>query len=291
MIEKAAASDADLVFLDLEDSVAPSEKESARRNCVQALNDLNWGHKTRAVRINSADSEYALGDVLEIVPAAGRNLDMIIIPKVKEPRDVWLVESLLNNVERKLGRSAPIKLEVLIEEVEALVNVDAIARSSSRLEALIFGPGDFSASQGVKTRAIGGGSDYPGDIWHYARNRIVVSAKAAGLDAVDGPFADFNDAAGYERECSRACVLGMAGKWAIHPSQIAIANQVFSPTAEEIEEAETTIRAYDAALAEGKGAVSVGGRMVDVATVRIFRNVLERARMASPAGRHPVAGA
>ena len=278
MMEKAAQSAADLVFLDLEDSVAPAEKVSARELCISALNELDWGRKTRAVRINSVDSEYCLDDVLEVVARAASNLDVIIVPKVKEARQVWFIEGLLDSLESRLTRTAPIMLEVLIEEVEALINVEAIAQSSRRLEALIFGPGDYSASQGVKTRAIGGASEYPGDIWHYARSRIVVAARAARIEAVDGPFADFNDASGYQRECTRASILGFAGKWAIHPNQIALANEVFSPSAEEIEEAETTTRAYEAAVAEGKGAVSVGGRLVDVATIRIFRNILDRAK-------------
>ena len=276
-MEKAARSAADLVFLDLEDSVAPTEKVHAREHCIRALNELDWGRKIRAVRINSVDSKYCLDDLLEIVCRAGTNLDLIIVPKVKEPRQLWFVEDVLDSLEGKLGRQSPIKLEVLIEEVEALINVESIALSSKRLEALIFGPGDFSASQGVKTRAIGGDSEYPGDVWHYARSRIVGAARAARIEAIDGPFADFNDGAGYRRECTRASILGFAGKWAIHPNQIEIANDVFSPSSEEIEEAEANTRAYEAALAEGKGAVTVGGRMIDVASIRIFRNILDRA--------------
>jgi citrate lyase subunit beta/citryl-CoA lyase len=277
MIEKAAASAADLVFLDLEDSVAPSAKEAARATAIAGLCELDWGAKTRAVRINAADTEWAYEDLIEVVKGAGDRLDLLILPKVKSPRDVWWVETVLDQMEMRLGRSQPVKLEVLIEEVEALINVEEIARCSPRIEALIFGPGDFSASQGVKSHAIGGVSEYPGDVWHYARNKIVVAARAARLEAVDGPYADFHDEDGYERECERSSVLGFTGKWAIHPSQIPIANEVYSPTAEEESRARRVMDAYDEAMARGLGAVTVDGRMIDAASVRILRNVVEKA--------------
>ena len=278
MIAKAAASTADLVFLDLEDSVAPSAKVEARQTVVRGLRELDWGGKTRGVRINSADTEWAHEDLLEVVHGAGDHLDLLILPKVKAPRDIWWVETLLDQLDRKQPRRAPIRLEVLIEEVEALINVEEIARCSPRLEALIFGPGDFSASQGVKTRAIGGDTpDYPGDVWHYARSKIVVAARAAGLEAIDGPFADLADLEGYRRECRRASVLGFAGKWAIHPSQIAVANEVFAPTADEEAQARHVMEAYQQAQEDGLGAVSVDGKMVDAASVRILRATVERA--------------
>lgn len=280
MMAKAAASDADLVFLDLEDAVAPSEKVEARGKIVKALTSLDWGSKTRAVRINSLDTHFAYEDVIEVVEQAGDHLDVIIVPKVKSGKDVWWVDTLLTQIETKFHRTRPIALEVLIEEVEAMVNVNEIARSSRRLEALIFGPGDYSASQGVDVRAIGADdSTYPGDIWHYARNAIIVAARAGGLAMVDGPFAAFNNPEGYRTEAVRAKTLGAVGKWAIHPSQIAIANEVFSPTAEDVERARRLVQAYAEAEAAGMGAVAIDGDMVDAASVRILRNTVEKAEL------------
>src|ERR1700694_5397801 len=202
MIANAAASAADLVFLDLEDSVAPSEKVASREKVIHALQTLDFGKKTRAVRINDLETEYAYRDIISIVEEAGDKLDIIIIPKIKSGKDVWWVDLLLTQIEKRLHRSKPIGLEVLIEEVEALQCVEEIARSSPRLEALIFGPYDYAASQGVDSRALEGDSElYEGDIWHYVRNKIVIAARAAGIDAVDGPFIDFQNTEGFRREC------------------------------------------------------------------------------------------
>lgn len=274
MMEKAAGSSADLVFLDLEDSVAPNQKAAARAKVASALKTLQWGKKTRAVRINNIETHYAYEDIIQIFEEAGECLDIIIIPKVKSGRDVWWVDTLLTQLEAKWRRPRRIRLEALIEEVEALINVEEIARSSPRLEALIFGPGDFSASQGVRLTAV---SSYPGDLWHYARNKIVVAARAAGIEAIDGPYADFRNADGYRQEATRSSVLGFVGKWAIHPSQIDIANEVYSPTKHEVERARTLVQAYLEAEAGGLGAVAVNGVMVDAASVRILRNVIARA--------------
>ncbi|MFZ0887322.1 MAG: CoA ester lyase [Candidatus Binataceae bacterium] len=274
MIEKAAASAADLVFLDLEDSVAPKEKAAARAKVATALKTLDWGKKTRAVRINNIETPYAHEDVIQLFEEAADHLDVIIIPKVKSGRDVWWVDTLLNQLEAKHRKRRRIALEVLIEEVEALINAEEIARSSPRLEALIFGPGDFSASQGVRINAA---RHYPGDLWHYARNKIVVAARAAGIEAVDGPYADFRNADGYREEATRSSILGFIGKWAIHPSQIDIANDVYSPRQEEVERARVLVKAYAQAEAEGLGAVAISGVMVDAASVRILRNLLARA--------------
>ncbi|MCL4231104.1 MAG: CoA ester lyase [Dehalococcoidia bacterium] len=278
MMKKAAASSADLVFLDLEDAVAPNEKVGARGKIVSALRTHDWGRKTRAIRMNNVETEWAFEDVIHIVEEAGEVLDIIIIPKVKSAEDVRWVDTLLTQIERKHRRERRIGLEVLIEEVEAMVNVEAIARSTPRLEALIFGPGDYSASQGVRVEAVGGISkDYPGDVWHYARNKVVIAAKAAGIEAVDGPFADFKDEEGYRRECTRAAVLGFTGKWAIHPSQVGIANEVFSPTEKQVERARKMIAAYEEAERQGLGAVAVDGVMVDAASARLMRNVTTKA--------------
>jgi citrate lyase subunit beta/citryl-CoA lyase len=286
MMAKAADSDADLAFLDLEDAVAPAHKEAARQQVVAALTELDWGRKTRACRINGVHTPWCHGDLIDVVSGVRRCLDVIIVPKVKAPRDVWFVDDLLTQLERKLGLEVGrIGLEVLIEETEALACVEAIAASSARLEALILGVGDLSASQGIRAGHIGGAGAggepvaYPGDMWHYARNRLIVAARANGLDAIDGPYADFGDAAGYRREAAWSATLGAVGKWCIHPSQIAVANDVFAPTQAEIDGALQVVDAVRAAEAEGLGAANVGGMMVDAATARIFEGVLRRARL------------
>ncbi len=279
MMAKAAQSDADLVFLDLEDAVAPAEKPGARPLIVQALTGLDWGTKTRAVRVNGTHTPWCHDDVVDVVTGAEGALDLLIVPKVKAPRDIWFVETLLDQLEAKLRlRAGGIGIEVLIEETEALARVEEIAGCSSRLEALILGVGDLSASQGIRTGHIGDAADrYPGDMWHYARNRMIVAARANGLDAIDGPFANFRNDAAYRREATWASTLGAVGKWAIHPSQVPIANEVFSPTAEETERARAVVEAVASAEDAGEGAANLGGVMIDAATARIFAAVLERA--------------
>jgi citrate lyase subunit beta/citryl-CoA lyase len=282
MMAKAAASDADLVFLDLEDAVAPNAKEAARQPIVDALTGLDWGTKTRAVRINGTHTSWCHDDLLHVVTGARDALDVIIVPKVKAPRDVWFVDTLLSQLEDKLGlEPGRIGLELLIEETEALARVEEIAACSSRLEALILGVGDLSASQGIRAGHIGDASArYPGDMWHYARNRMIVAARANGLDAIDGPYANFTDPDGYRVDAGWAATLGAVGKWAIHPSQVPIANEVFAPTEKEIEQARRVVEAVREAEASGDGAANLGGMMIDAATARIFATVLERAERA-----------
>lgn len=278
MARKAAASDADLVFLDLEDSVAPAEKAQARDLAVKALNELDWGKKTRAVRVNAAETHWAYEDVITVVEGAGSKIDLLVLPKVKAPRDVWFFETLLEQLEAKLGLEHKIGLEALIEETEALACVEEIARCSDRLEALILGVGDLSASQGMKLGGIGGSNErYPGDVWHYARARMVVACRAAGIDAIDGPYANFRNPEGYLREATRAAILGFVGKWAIHPSQIELAHQIYSPSEEEIASARKMIAAYEEAEAAGQGAAAVDGVMIDAATARIFQVIVDQA--------------
>ncbi|HLJ07370.1 MAG TPA: CoA ester lyase [Acidimicrobiia bacterium] len=288
MMARAAESAADLVFLDLEDAVAPAEKPGARRQVVDALTGLDWGDKTRACRINGTATPWCHDDLIEVVTGAGSCLDVVIVPKVKAPRDVWFVDDLLTQLEGKLGLAVgAIGIEVLIEETEALAGVEAIAASSPRLEALILGVGDLSASQGIRARhigAVGGGGraasqPYPGDLWHYARNRMIVAARANGLDPIDGPYADFADDDGYRREAAWAATLGAVGKWCIHPNQIRSANEVFAPTPAEIDEARRVVAAVRAAEDAGQGAARLGGVMVDAATARVFDGVLHRARL------------
>jgi citrate lyase subunit beta / citryl-CoA lyase len=280
MIAKAVASSADLVFLDLEDSVSPLEKVAARAKAIHALTTLDWGKKTRAVRVNGLETEYAYQDIISVVEEAGEYLDILIVPKIKSARDVWWVDVLLSQIEQRLKRTRRIGLEVLIEEVEAMINLEDIARSSPRLEALIFGPADYSASQGMDSRVIDGQlADYPGDPWHYQRNRIAIAAHAAGIDAIDGAFPDYQNHEGYRRECMHSRILGFVGKWAIHPGQIPIANQVYSPTEEEVAYARKVDAAYTESLARGLGAVSIDGKMIDVALVRSLRTTLRKSEL------------
>ncbi|WP_327098895.1 CoA ester lyase [Nocardia vinacea] len=285
MIAKAAASDADLVFLDLEDAVAPNAKVGARANIIAGLNDLDWGTKVRAYRVNGVHTQWCHDDIIEVVTGAGPNIDVIIVPKVKSPRDVWFVDDLLTQLESKLGlETGRIGLELLIEETEALACVEQIAAASPRLEALILGIGDLSASQGVRASHVGVADEgevgaYPGDIWHFARTRMIVAARANGIDAIDGPYAHFANPEGYRRDASWVATLGGVGKWCIHPSQIAIANEVFAPTEAEIKTATEIVTAVQEAEAQGLGAANYNGIMVDAATTRVFETTLERARL------------
>ena len=275
MIEKAAASDADLVFLDLEDATAPALKEEARANVIHGLKTLEWGRTIRAVRVNSADTKWATDDMVEVVTNAHEHLDIIIIPKPYGPRDIWFFETLLDQLEQKLGIEPRIGFEALIEEAQALSRVEEIAACSPRLEALILGFGDLAASLGFR---FGHASEYPGDPWHAARARMIAACRANGIDAIDGPFAAFNMPEVYRRECSWASTLGAVGKWCIHPSQIEIANTVFAPSDKEIEFARKQLEAYEAATKSGAGAGSAGGMLVDAATLRLFQAVIDRAK-------------
>ncbi len=280
MFEKAAQCGADLVFLDLEDAVPAAFKEESRAKAIVGLNDVDWGRATRAIRINGLDTQWCYRDVIDVVTRVGENLDTIIIPKARRARDVWWVDVLLTQVEAKLGLRRQIRLEVLIEEVEGLANAEEIAVASPRLDALIFGVGDFSLSQGarVDTNFVPLG-EYPGDFWHYARNKVIVAARIAGIDAIDAPYPDYQDLAGYERDARRASLLGYTGKWAIHPNQVPIANTVYSPTADEIARAERNVAAYRDAEAKGRGAVGVNGVLVDAAHVKMAQQTLARAAL------------
>ncbi|MCA2318497.1 CoA ester lyase [Mycobacterium intracellulare] len=280
MFDKAAGCGADLVFLDLEDATPAAFKEESRGKAISALNDLDWGRTARAVRINGLDTRWCHDDVIEVVTRAGRNLDTIIIPKARTARDVWWVDVLLTQLESKLNLDKRIRLEVLIEEVEGLANAEEIAAASDRLDALIFGVGDFSLSQGarVDTNFVPLG-EYPGEFWAYARNKVIVAARIAGIDAIDAPYPDYRDLAGYERDARRASLLGYTGKWAIHPDQVPVANEVYAPTADEIARAEANVAAYREAEAKGRGAVGVNGVLVDAAHVKQAEQTLARAAL------------
>ena len=277
MIEKAADSDVDYIFLDLEDAVAPPEKVQARSNIIQALNDIDWKAKgkTMSIRINGLDTHYMYRDVVEIVEQAGQHLDTILVPKVGVPGDLYTVETMVSQIEEAMGFTHQIGLEALIETALGMANVEAIAATPGRLEALHFGVADYAASNRARTVVIGGlNPDYPGDQWHFALSRMTVACRAYGLRAIDGPFGDFSDPDSFILAAKRGAALGIEGKWAIHPSQIELANDVFSPPEAEVTRARRIIEELRKAEAEGKGAASLDGKMIDAASERMANNVL-----------------
>lgn len=277
MMKKAAASAADHVFLDLEDAVAPNAKKAARGQIIEALKGLDWTGKTRCVRINDLRTRYAYDDIIDVVKGAGEHLDTIMIPKAMDARDIWFVETLLEQLEIDLGMKNRIGIEALIEEVHGMKNVNRIAEASPRLEALIFGMGDYSASQKMDSRSVGGSTGYPGDLWHYARYQMIIAARSNNIAPIDGPFSDFRNDAAFREECKRALILGCDGKWAIHPNQIPIALDVFTPPADQVAHARKMMAALKEAEAQGLGAIQVDGEMVDAASARILQNTLDRA--------------
>ncbi|MEO0422329.1 MAG: CoA ester lyase [Pseudomonadota bacterium] len=288
MIEKAADSAADYVFLDCEDAVAPADKEQARRNIIEALNEIPWREKgkTISVRINGLDTHYMYRDVVDIVEQAGANLDTILIPKVGVPADVYTVDCMVTQISDAKGFGEHrIGLECLIETALGGANVMAIAQSSARLEALHFGVADYAASMRARTTVIGGlNPDYQcegalADQWHAALVNMATACRAYGLRAIDGPFGDFSDPDAYRAAARRAAALGYEGKWAIHPSQIELANEVMSPPDAEIDRAERIVEALGEAAAQGKGAASLDGKMIDAASERMARNVLQQAQL------------
>ena len=296
LFEKSAKSKADIIFLDLEDAVAPSDKEQARRNIIAALNGVEWGTKTMMVRINGLDTHYMYRDVVDVVEACPR-LDMILIPKVGVAADVYAIDMLVTQIETAKKRSKRIGFEVLIETALGMANVEAIAKSSPRLEAMSFGVADYAASTRARTTVIGGvNPDYGiladkdaeggrnyfwADQWHAAQTRMLIACRAYGLRPIDGPFGDFSDRDGYLAAAKRAAVLGYEGKWAIHPSQIELANQVFTPSKAEVTKAQRILEAMDQAAKEGKGAVSLDGRLIDIASIRMAEALLNKANAAA----------
>jgi malyl-CoA/(S)-citramalyl-CoA lyase len=292
LFKKAAQSAADIIFLDCEDAVAPDDKEQARKNIIQGLNELDWGGKTLMVRINGLDTHYMYRDVVDIVEACPR-LDMLLIPKVGVAQDVYAVDMLVTQIESAKKREKRIGFEVLIETALGMANVESIAQSSRRLEAMSFGVADYAASTRARTTVIGGVNEDSGvltdkdadgkrqyfwtDPWHAAQTRMLVACRAYGLRPIDGPFGDFNDPDGYISAANRAAVLGYEGKWAIHPSQIELANQVFTPSAGEVTKAKRIIEAMAQAGREGRGAVSLDGRLIDIASIRMAQALIAKA--------------
>lgn len=280
-IEKAVRGAADYVFLDLEDSVAPPDKERARRNVIEALGDIDWaGHgKTVSVRINGLDTHYMYRDVIEVMEQVGDRLHTILVPKVGVPADLYCVETLITQVEQAKGYHTRVGTEALIETALGMANVEAIASSGGgpggRLEALHFGVADYAASLRARTVSIGGlNPHYPGDQWHSALCRMIVACRAYGLRPIDGPFGDYSDPDGFRTAARRAAALGCEGKWAIHPSQVELANEVFSPPEEEVERARRIVEALRQAQAEGKGAASLDGKMIDAASERMAQTII-----------------
>ncbi|HIG92333.1 MAG TPA: CoA ester lyase [Methylococcaceae bacterium] len=282
MFEKALLSGVDFVFLDLEDAVAPDDKLQARKNVIEAINDLDWaGHGIAvSVRINGLDTQYMVRDVVDLVEQAGHKLDTILIPKVGVYADVYMVEAMLSQLEVQEGLTHKIGIECLIETALGMANVEDIARNGAtgRLEALHFGVADYAASNRARTTNIGGlNPDYPGDQWHSAISRMTVACRAYGLRPVDGPFGDIKDPDGYIAAAKRAAALGCEGKWAIHPSQIALANDVFTPPPAEVDKAKRILVALKEAAEQGKGAAALDGRLIDAASERMASNVVKTA--------------
>ena len=280
MLEKALTCAADYVFLDLEDAVAPDDKVQARKNVIAALNEYDWkGHgKTVSVRINGLDTHYMYRDVVDVVEQAGSKLDTILIPKVGTTGDVYMVDAMVTQIEEAMGLENRIGLEALIETALGMANVEAIAISSARMEAMHFGVADYAASNRARTVNIGGlNPDYPGDQWHAAISRMTVACRAYGLRPIDGPFGDFDDPDGYLLAARRAAALGCEGKWAIHPRQIDLANEVFTPPEAETNKANRILEELEKAAKEGKGAASLDGKMIDAASARMAENIVRAA--------------
>ena len=277
MFEKALNSNADYIFLDLEDAVSPNDKIAARWNIIKALKEINWKDKgkTISVRINSLDTHYMYRDLVEIVEQAGNDIDTILLPKAGTASDVYMVDCLLTQIEENKKIKHKIGIECLIETALGMSNIKEIAKSSGRLEALHFGVADYAASLRARTVVIGGlNPDYPGDQWHHGLSQLVMTCRAYGLRAIDGPFGDFNDPDAYILSAKRAAAIGIEGKWAIHPSQIDLANKVFSPPDTEVEKAKRILQELDKAAKEGKGAAQLDGRMIDAASARMAENIV-----------------
>ena len=283
MVERGPSSGADLFFLDLEDAVAPSEKAAARENVVRAIEELDWQGRPAFYRMNSLDTPYWYRDVIEVAEEAGERLDLILVPKVECPEDLHTLDTLLRGVEANAGLElGKVKLEAQIETALGLANIDAIARATDRLEALVFGPGDYAASIRMPQTSIGTMDEwdeaYPGHRMGYVMQRIVVAARVGGVRAVDGPVADYRDEEGLRKSCLVARSLGFDGKWCIHPSQVETVNEVFSPTEREIEWARKVVSVYEEANVAGSGSISVDGQMVDAASIKMAQNTLALAR-------------
>jgi len=289
LFEKMAASAADVINLDLEDSVAPSDKDSARANIIQATHEVDWGNKYLSVRINGLDTPYWYKDVVDLLEQASDRLDQIMIPKVGCAADIYAVDALVTAIERAKSRTKPISFEVIIESAAGIAHVEEIAASSPRLQAMSLGAADFAASMGMATTGIGGtqedyymlreGAKYWSDPWHWAQAAIVAACRTHGVLPVDGPFGDFSDDEGFRAQARRSATLGMVGKWAIHPKQVALANEVFTPSETAVAEAREILAAMEAAKARGEGATVYKGRLVDIASIKQAEVIVKQAEL------------
>ena len=300
LFEKMAASDADVVNLDLEDSVAPIQKPEARKNIIEAVNDIDWGEdKTLSVRINGLDSEFWYRDVVGLMEQAGERLDLIMIPKVGRAADLYAVEALVASVESAMGRKKQVGFEAIIETAAGIMNVGEIASATRRLQALSFGVADFSASMGMQVTGIGGTQpgyamladptggeadrmSHPGDPWHFPVAQMVAACRTHGVLPVDGPFGDFSDSDGYRAQARRAAILGCVGKWAIHPRQVALANEVFTPSEAVNRQARRILDAMREAEERGEGAAVLDGKLVDIASCRQAEVIVRQMEMIRP---------
>ncbi|KAA9010533.1 L-malyl-CoA/beta-methylmalyl-CoA lyase [Histidinibacterium aquaticum] len=294
LFPKMAASAADVINLDLEDSVSPGDKAAARAAVIEAIGAVDWGRKTLSVRINGLDTPYWYRDVVDLMEQAGQRLDQIMIPKVGNASDIYAVDALVTAAELAAGRSKPVGFEVIIESAAGLSHVEEIASASPRMQAMSLGAADFAASMGMATTGIGGtqelyymlheGARHYADPWHWAQAAIVAACRTHGLLPVDGPFGDFSDDEGYRAQARRSAVLGMVGKWAIHPKQVALANEVFTPSDTAVSEAREILAAMEEARARGEGATVYKGRLVDIASIRQAEVIVRQAEMISGDG-------
>ena len=301
IFEKMAASAADVVNLDLEDAVAPADKPQARKNIIEAVNDVDWGDKTLSVRINGLDTEYWYRDVVDLLEQGGERLDLIMIPKVGNARDIYAVDALVTAIEAAKGRSKRIGFEVIIETAAGLAHVEEIAAASPRMQAMNLGAADYAASMGMATTGIGGTQDayymlenarddggpravHWADPWHHPTVAIVAACRTHGLLPVDGPYGDFSDDEGFRAQARRAATLGMVGKWAIHPKQVALANEVFTPSEAMLAQARRILDAMETAQKEGAGAVTLDGKLIDIASVRQAQVIVGQAALIASAG-------
>ncbi|OJI92194.1 beta-methylmalyl-CoA/L-malyl-CoA lyase [Planktotalea frisia] len=289
IFEKMAGSAADVINLDLEDSVAPSDKDSARENVIKAISDVDWGSKTLSVRINGLDSPYWYRDVVDLLEKGGERLDQIMIPKVGCAADIYAVDALVTSIEAAMGRKKPIAFEIIIESAAGISHVEEIAAASPRLQAMSLGAADFAASMGMATTGIGGtqagyymhheGANYWSDPWHWAQAAIVAACRTHGVLPVDGPYGDFSDEEGFRAQALRSATLGMVGKWAIHPKQVALSNEVFTPSEAAVTEAREILAAMETAKANGEGATVYKGRLVDIASIKQAEVIVRQSEM------------
>jgi malyl-CoA/(S)-citramalyl-CoA lyase len=289
-----------VICLDLEDAVAPADKPQARANVVKALNETDWGDKIVTVRINGLDTHWCYRDVIDLIELGGERLDAIMIPKVGVAADVYAIDMLMTQAGKAVGRKKYVRLEVILESALGMTNIDAICAASKRMESVHFGSADYAASAGMRTTNIGGGNaDYGmltdtdsggarsfhwNDLWHYPLIRMVAAARAHGLTPIDGPFGDYNDPEGFRAQARRTAILGCEGKWAIHPAQVPLANEVFTPPAAEVEKANAILKAMKEAQEQGLGAATYKGQLIDAASVRQAEVIVKQMAMIAERG-------